>query len=109
MPRSMEDRGTLVVRKIINLTDENIWVYNTLGSLVELKSEGARKEEFLKAPLKGTYYAVNEEVAESFKDTKGIEEKLIIPIYVGEGRTNERIYHFRLFAAEKFLTVELDK
>ena len=105
--KSMKDR-TLVVRKIINLTDENMWVYNTSGSLVKLRPEATHKRVPLQAPLRGAYYAVEEETAEELRGVKEIEEKLIIPIYIGEGRMHEKIYHFKLFSAEDFLNVELE-
>lgn len=89
------DNSTLIVDKIINLTNEQMWTYGTSGKLFELSRMNI--EQVLDPNYKsgiGVYYVVNPDDEPRLLNDTRYADKIAKPRPIGKARDGERLYRF---------------
>lgn len=92
-------KGTMVVRRIINLTNVDLTFYDQFGSLVTLHPEHLKLQHNGKLPIIGnsTFIAVNESVDEELlskiEADDEYKDRIVIPQPIGKIYGGKEGYH----------------
>ena len=97
--RKDKPKGTMVVRRIINLTNVDLTFYDQFGSLVTLHPEHLKLQHNGKLPIIGnsTFIAVDEsvdkELLSKIEADDDYKDKLVSPHPIGKVYGNKEGYH----------------
>ena len=92
-------KGTMVVRRIINLTNVDLTFYDQFGSLVTLHPEHLKLQHNGKLPIIGndTFIAVDksvdEELLSKIETDDNYRNRIVIPQPIGKVHGNKEGYH----------------
>lgn len=89
-------RRTLIARKVVNLTNTELNVYDWAGNMIKLKPESIQKGTVLPPSVEDVYYVVDSDtpVLSKFNDSKH-PVNLAHAFCYGVGRRGENIYKIK--------------
>ncbi|MBQ3292718.1 hypothetical protein IJG93_00195 [Candidatus Saccharibacteria bacterium] len=98
--RKDRPKGTMIVKRIINLTNIDLTFYDQFGSLITLHPEQLKLQHGGKLPIIGdsTYIAVDEsvdkELLSKIEADDDYKSRMVTPHSIGKIRDNKEGYHF---------------
>lgn len=92
----MSKRSTLIVEGIKNLTDKEMWVYGTSGSLIKLApvDPGKYLDKSYQPSKKRIYYIVEGRIKEKFLEDSRYKDRIAKASFSGLSRDGEELYRF---------------
>ena len=87
----------MLIKKVRNLTEEDMWIYGTSGALVKLPSKPfafaeIRPNGCLFGPEQDMYYISDGKILQKLEKDWRYQTCIAYPRYSGNGREDEKIY-----------------